>query len=410
MKEHKIEKTKLGNGVMLVNIIAPDFPLSIVSAWFRAGSRYDPIGKEGLAHFFEHVLLTRTEKTPNRQDLLARTAKLGIYFNAFTSVETAHYHCTQLPEHTYEALDILLEGLSFPVIEESDINREKSIILDEESRNRNNPQDYLWRLRNKALWPEDRVSHGFYGNKESINSISLSDINNFKDQYYTANNCTFVVIGSENIEKLKERIEKGLVLPNAPLQEQKEQVTASTNLTEIRDTEDITVGIYYPTVSIQEEKETKTLALLKEYLADHFISRLISRLRVESDYTYWVDGDSDHFSDRGFIGFNFTCNPSRLDSALKIVDEEIDKIKSGNMPSELLASIKEAHISRVVRNSLWPNYLLSWYGWPACLGGKISTITEYLDDIRKVSALDLEQAAKKYLIAENRALVKIGRN
>lgn len=410
----KIESTEINDLNKLVNVQIAGLPFSIASVWLKAGSRNDPEGKEGLAHFFEHLLMTKTIDYPDRISRLKHMASLGMDFNAFTSHEHANYHLTTSPENINKAMNLLVDGLHNSIITSEDTEHEKNIILDEESRNRNNPSDYLWRLRQKSLWPDGPLGKDFFGNESTISSITLDDVLAFKKNFYDQGEKVWIIIGDHSRSAVEEKIRSFLVDETVPQQPKDKYVTESVLLSEPRNTfhkdksEDIAVGVYYRTTSISNEKDVIRLNLLRELLSDNWTSRLTERMRIKENITYWVNGQTDNFSDNGFVGFTFSTKKELVGKSLNIIEEEIASLQKGDISDELIRQTKEVYISRLIQNHLTPNSLLWWYGPPAISNVSILDLSTYVTEVNNVTKEDLQEMASKYLIAKNRSIVTIG--
>ena len=207
---HKIESIKLQNGARLINISVENLPISIVSAWFRAGSRFDPIGKEGLAHLLEHLYIKRTKNHPDYFERLKKLESLGIDSNAFTTYETVHFYHTQQKEETYASLDLLLDVLNDYILIDDDIENEKKTVLNEMAENKLNPNEFIWNLSNQGLWKNSSMGRNFFGNEESINSIELGDLEKFIEKYYVHDNLVFVIVGNEKTINLQKYLNTNL--------------------------------------------------------------------------------------------------------------------------------------------------------------------------------------------------------
>lgn len=411
-QKHKIQEVKLSSGAKLFNIVVPDFSVSVVSAWFRAGSRFDPVGKEGLAHFFEHLMMIRTDKYPDRRSRIKALESKGISFNAFTTNELSYYYQTQLPDQLYDSLDFLIDGLSNSQIDKSDVKREKAIILNEESQNRSNPADYIWRLGRQGLWPDSDFGRDFFGDQKTINNVSISDIIDFKDRYYVADNLVFVVVGSEPIGQIKKYIEKKY----QPTTHQKHSydsensVMADTKKINIekRDTDQLVVSINYRTTSIVNLKEMVVLDFIKNYMASTWISRLIDRLRIQKNLTYWVEGNSEYFSDRGYLGFDFSIDPKKVNQALKISFEEIEKLRTISISKKDLVDHKTSYKSSLIRRFTDPYEIMWWYGHVATLNGQAITLDEYIKLLDSLTSSDIRSVSNKFLVSQNLSLSFVG--
>lgn len=407
---HSFDLISLDSGARLLNVYAPNLPLSVVSVWFKAGARFDPVGKEGLSHFFEHLLMTRTEKYPERKDRMKALSSNGIDFNAYTTSEMAYYFNIQLAKDTEKSLSLLMDGLNSTIFKEEDLENEKGIILDEESRNRNNPSEYIWRISRQALWPKSKLARGFFGNQETISSINLKDIKSFFESFYRSDNALFVVVGQEDTEKIKKQIEKEYKPTGKGVKFKKESFLNPQLLNvEHRDIDQVIVSISYRTSEASNTKDNTVLNFIKTYLANSWTSRLIERLRMDQDITYWVSGETDNLSDTGLLSFNFSTKPEKVQTALDVIFEEIEKIKNGLIKTDYFESTKKIYSFFIVRNnSMDPADILWWYGSAATAGEEIVTVSQYINKINAVTANDVQEIANKYLKKENLSVSMIG--
>lgn len=400
----------LDSGARILNVYAPNLPLSVVSVWFKAGARFDPFGKEGLAHFFEHILMTRTEKYSDRKERMKRLSLNGIDFGAYTTNETAHYFNMQLGKDTEKSLSLLIDGLNNTIFKEEYLEIEKGIILDEESRNRNDPNEYIWRISQQALWPKSNLGRGFFGDQKTISSITIKDIKNFFHSLYKSDNAIFVVVGQEDTEKIKEQIEREYQPIGKGVKFEKE-IFLSPQLLNIehRDIDQIVVSVNYRTSAASNTEDNTVLNFIKTYLANSWTSMLTERLRMEQDITYWVSGVTDNFSDTGFLRFNFSTKPEKVQTALDIIFEEIEKIKNGKIKAEYFEATKKIYSFFLARNnSIDPADILWWYGYAATVGEEILTVSQYTNKVNVMTPNDVQEIANKYLKKENLSVSMIG--
>ena len=73
-----------------------------------SGSRDEAKGKEGLAHFIEHVLFKGTRKR-NAYQVLNRLDIVGGELNAYTSKEETCVHASMLHAHFERAVELITD-------------------------------------------------------------------------------------------------------------------------------------------------------------------------------------------------------------------------------------------------------------------------------------------------------------
>ena len=409
----KLKLCTLENGVRLLTVSIKEFPLSISSFWIRAGSRKDPKDKTGLAHFFEHLLLTRTKKNLDRQARLVEIEKMGLFFNAYASLETANYYYIHPLDKTRQALKFLIDGFTASIVGSKDLEEERQVILDEERRNRNNPSSYIWRAANYGLWPKSKMGSSFFGDKQSIKAISLNDFKNFYNKYYVPANTVFVLLNPNRKDLNKYR----KIIEDIPSQTTKvikhlDILGKKKGLVfEQREIDYFQLSLSFLTCSRLNINDCIILDFIKSYLASGWISKLISRLRIENKYTYWVSGDNLNLEDTGYLRFSLSTDVSNVEKVLKIFEEEIIALKTKSISSYVLEWHKNKYQSDLIRNSLDPEFLLSWYGLDiSVINQKPIIINEHLNAIKKIKPADLMHVARKYLNRENFSLTLLGPN
>lgn len=408
---HIITQSELPCGARLVFVAADDLPLSAVSVWFRAGSRFDPAGQEGLSHFFEHLLMARTDRFLDRKERLRSIESHSIASNAFTNYEAAYYHHIQPVSETLFSLDLLLDGLVSSRFDEEDVARERAVILDEASRNHDDPGQYLWQLSSRGLWPDSPFARDFFGNRTSLGAIALGDIRSFYAAHYGVSQAVFVVIGPralmaavrERLEQLPASSRRPLITPASALERPLGVVKD-----ERQTLQQVTIGLNYQAPPIGDFDGTIVFDLIRSYLASGWASKLVEKTRIERDLTYWVNGVSEHFSDRGYLRFECSSDQERVPETLDIMTGEIEKLSREAVTEEALTLHKNMARATLLRYALDPGNLLWFYGWPAVLGGKVLPINEYANRLQAVTPDDIRQVAGEWLVPEKRSVALIG--
>ena len=408
---HTLHEYKLSSGAKLLYVSAPLFPLSVTSVWVRAGSRFDPVGQEGLSHFFEHLLMSKTKRFPEKILKVRALESKGIDYNAFTNYETACYYHIQDQSRLSESLELLLDGLNNSIFNETDVEREKNVILDESLRNFNDPAQYIWQLSSRGLWPDSALARNFFGDKTSLDRVKLGDIVAFQKKFYTPQNTTFVVVGSDDSgETIKEFIDKyfhaevksfahkEMVQWNLPKKfvfEEREGLTQ------------VTVGINYQLPFMQDLKQEVVADYLRSYFASGWSSRLIEKMRIETGVTYWVNGVLENFADTGYLRFEFSTDTNSLEKSLEKALAEIEALKQG-VDLQTFETTKKSLELSLKRYYLDPKNLMWFYGWNFSLEKTPHTLKQYQDALAAIETQDLVEAAQDIFQESKRSIAFIG--
>ena len=152
----------------------------------------------GIAHFLEHKLFERE----NSEDIMAAFTKLGADSNAFTSFTNTSY-LFSTSDNVAECLDLLDELVTcFNVTEES-VEREKDIIQQEREMYQDDPDSCLFFKTLANLYPATPLASDIVGTEDSIEDISLEDLRDNFDEFYTPVNSQIFLVGNFDLELIQ---------------------------------------------------------------------------------------------------------------------------------------------------------------------------------------------------------------
>ena len=179
----------------------------------NAGGVLDPDGKEGSAHFLEHMLFNGTERfSKNELDQVLRDfgTDFGPDLNAYTSPdETVYILDFQLddPGALDLAFTVLSEWASAATILPEDVEEERGIILDEY---RLRDESASGRISNflDEIYYRGTVYEGMLigGSEESNSTVTAADLREFYDAWYRPDNMAVVVVGDLPVTQLEELV------------------------------------------------------------------------------------------------------------------------------------------------------------------------------------------------------------
>ena len=254
------------------------------------------------------------------------------------------------------------------------------------------------------------MGSSFFGNQETIETITKNDLLDFYNTHYQPQNAIFLLINSlENVGGQLKKLEKVKTL-NSKTIVGKDNLSERKNI--IFDKKDLNysqIALSFLTTNGLNEKDQLILDLIKNYLASGWMSRLVMRLRVQEKLTYWVSSHSDRFNDTGFIRFTTSLDKGKMAIMLKIFEKEIILLKSETIQNEILDQHKNKYKNDILRSTLDINFLNWWYGSDfIAFGKKPLLINEYTEKILRVTPEQIQEVANKYFRKENFSLAIIG--
>ena len=137
-------------GVRIVTEEIQEAQAACIGIWIGAGSAYEEPNQAGISHFIEHMMFKGTQMRSARQ-IAVDVDDIGASINAFTGKEATCYHIKALTEHLPVAVDILLDMLCDSVFDSLEINKERSVILEEMQMLLDTPDDYIIDLLSQTI-------------------------------------------------------------------------------------------------------------------------------------------------------------------------------------------------------------------------------------------------------------------
>lgn len=191
----------------------PWSPCVHIGIGIKKGSMSDPEGKEGLAHFLEHMAFTSSPLFLNQKELWKFRKRFTLdTLNARTGFWYTEYTAKCLPTHFTKTLTGIFDMVFRPLLQESDISRERRIIIQEAwDRLRNKKYEkYLkaWLHNTQPNLPTKRM-YTAIGWPETVAKITRNDLSGWHKKNYHRGNMYILLAGNistKNIDVLRNLI------------------------------------------------------------------------------------------------------------------------------------------------------------------------------------------------------------
>lgn len=193
----------LANELTVLIISDPETDKSGVAMNVFVGCLEDPVDREGMAHYLEHMLFLGTEKYPNQSEYMDYLSKNSGTFNAYTDLMETNYFF-EVANHAFDGgLDRFAQFFIAPLFTESCSEREMNAVNSEHLLYFK--QD-VWRefqlLRHSAKKGNPLNKFGV-GSLETLNHPNIrDDLIKFFNKYYSSNQMKMVIYSNESIDHL----------------------------------------------------------------------------------------------------------------------------------------------------------------------------------------------------------------
>lgn len=286
----------LENGLDVLLISDPDADKAAASLNVAVGSGNDPTGREGLAHFLEHMLFLGTEKYPDPGEYQQFIRSHGGTHNAFTAFQDTNYFFDIQAQHLEPALDRFAQQFAAPLFTADLVDRERNAVHSEYSASLKEDGRRYFSVRKAISNPDHAFSQFSVGNLITLDNTDdrplRDDLIEFWENEYSANLMTLAVYGPQSLDELEAMVRPRFsVIENRNLEVRehpqplfdKDALPARLQVQTIKDIKQL--QLVFPIPSQQEHYRTKPLHYVASLLGHEGPGSLFDVLKRKG----WVE-------------------------------------------------------------------------------------------------------------------------
>jgi len=389
----------------------PGMRSASISFFFTVGSRYESNTNEGISHFIEHMLFKGSQKYPSARLISEAIEGVGGVFNASTGKELTNYSARVPGEHLPAVMDVLADMVRHSFFDPIEIEKERSVIIEELSSTHDDPQEWVGLLIDEAMWPRLPLGRDDAGCVETVAQIQRHQMMRYLDEYYRPNSLIISVAGNIDPGQIHE-ITKRLfgdwephehtqwtecippldALPIVLVEKETEQANLCLG----------TLGIAY------SSPDYYTLMLINAILGDGMSSRLFQTIREEQGLAYDIGSYFNSYAETGNFVVSAGVDPSQVEPAIRAIVRELTRLCTTPVPADELDRIKAYIRGTMLLGLEGTSQVASWLGSQESLRGKILDIDEIIAQIEIVTTQDIQRVAQTCFAPQWRRLALIG--
>jgi predicted Zn-dependent peptidase len=173
LDEH-LYRTEAENGVTVLSELFPGVRSVAVGIWVTSASAHERPAKMGVSHLLEHMVFKGTERRSARDIAIELEARGGA-LDAYTSRDYTSFQARVLDEELPQALDVLTDVVRNPVLRSADLDLERKVVLEEISLVEDTPDDLVFELHARTMWPDHPYGYSILGTRESVSGLQSEE-------------------------------------------------------------------------------------------------------------------------------------------------------------------------------------------------------------------------------------------
>lgn len=402
------KKTRLENGVRIVTEEIPHVRSVTIGFWVRSGSRDEDPTNNGISHLIEHLLFKGTT-TRTARDIAEQIDAAGGQLNAFTSKEHTCYYARVLDGHLPMATEILADMLLNSTIMESELEKEKGVILEEIKMYEDSPDELVHDLFAEAVLHPHPLGQSVLGRAEIIERITRDAILEHMNRHYTPEKIVVSVAGNvahedvvaevrRHFEKLNGQGDRYTHIPAVP---KRARVIRPKETEQVH----LVVGGYGVE---RHDPDRFALYVLDTALGGGMSSRLFQELREERGLVYSTYSYHSSFHEAGIFAIYAGTSPKHVDTVLEIIHQQCREVARKGIGGEELRRAKEQIKGNLMLSLESTANRMSRIGKAELFEEELLTPDELMARIDAVTHEDTMRVAARVLNGDTLSLTAIG--
>ena len=340
-----VRRTVLASGVRILSESVPGARSSTIGFWVAVGSRDEEPDTFGSTHFLEHLLFKGTP-TRSALDIAISFDAVGGEHNAMTAKEYTCYYAKVQDRDLAMAIDVLADMFTSSVIDPTEFETERQVILEELAMADDDPADVTSERFFEAVLGDHALGRPIGGNSKTIESVTRAAVFTHYQNNYRAQDLVITVAGAVDHDVLVAAASEALNRGGWDLNMAAAPVARRDPSTDIIDRGSPLVLVKRPieqaniiagVVGIDASVDRRfTLSVLNAILGGGMSSRLFQEVREKRGLAYSIYSFSPSYSDTGVFGIYAGCAPAKVAQVTHLMLGEFERLASGGVTDEEL--------------------------------------------------------------------------
>lgn len=406
---------ELPNGMVVFMLEDHTLPIVNVSALVRAGARWEPANKAGLAAITGSVMRTGGTKTRGGDELDEELDRLGAVVETYVGGDSGGGFVSVLKEDTDRGLNILADVLRNPKFPDDKIELAKIAQRAAIARRNDDPQSIAFREFSRVIYGKDSP-YGHITEYKTIKAIDRDDLVNFHKEFFQPENVILGVWGDFSAGEMRGKIERAFgtwqrgghakpAVPDVEAGARERRGIYFINKEDVNQSWVLVGGL----AGKRNDPDFYALTVMSSVLGGGFASRLFSHVRSQQGLAYavWSNWGAGWDVPGTFMAVGGTKSETTV-QMLNSIRTEIQTLASGGATDDEVSRAKDAILKgfafefdstgKIIGRIMAYEY----YGYPA------DYLQNYMDNIRKVTKEDVQRVARQSLVNDKFITVVLG--
>ncbi len=392
----------LKNGIKVATYNLPQLKSVHLRIATKSGSIVDDPGKDGVAHFMEHMLVQGTPSYPNVEELSGFIESLAGSYGAHTDSLTVNFNITVPVTHLDDAVKLASEVFFEPLFPEVALEKERRAVQNEIGQR----MDSLWYkisefLRTTRYIKGHRLTRELAGELDTIAKLTKEDLVAYWEKYFHPKNTYIILTGDmpSNIKDVLEDYFDQKSVKNFPGFPKMSNKDLSKRGIFIRhdNLQTIYVDLTFPALILESDRDLRIMQNLCFVILGRLRnSRLFKLLRYQRGLVYGVSSGSSTYPNLGYGYISSEVSAENLDEVVELIAKELANFTENGPTEEEVEFAKNYLSNQWLMSFDHPSSIAGWIEGDLVWEDMIMLPEESIKAIKKIKATDLKDLMQNY--------------
>ena len=402
-----VDVTKLPSGLTIVTDTMPHLETAALGVWAGVGGRDEKPNEHGISHLLEHMAFKGTTRRSSRE-IVEEIEAVGGDLNAGTSTETTAYYARVMKADVPLALDVLSDILANPSFVPDELEREKSVIVQEIGAAQDTPDDVVFEHLNELCFPDQPIGRSLLGTAKTLKTFDRDMLRGYLSTHYRGPDMVVAAAGAVDHKRVVEDVTQKFASFDATPAPKPQTAMFGQGGSRVvhRDLEQAHLTLALEGVP-QSDLSLFSLQVFTNTLGGGMSSRLFQEVREKRGLCYSIYTFHAPYADTGFFGLYTGTDPADAPEMMEVIVDVINdavetltEAEIARAKAQMKAGLLMALESCSSRAEQLARHILA-YGRPL-------TVEELVARIDAVSVESTRNAAHALLSRSRPAVVALG--
>jgi predicted Zn-dependent peptidase len=310
----------LESGLRVATHAMPDLQTAAVGLFAEVGSRDEPGALNGIAHLFEHMVFKGAGGRSARE-ISEAIEEVGGDLNAATERDATSFTASVMAEHVPLAIELISDMVLRPHFADSDLEREKEVVLQELAEARDTPSDMVFDQLWSAAFGGEGLGRSILGEEATIGVVSVADLCHWRNTHYRGEGVALVAAGRVDHDQLVDLAARHFAAlpPGRKAPHEVAEFVGGTSFGR-HPTEQAQLTLGYPAPS-DRDLDYYAARLFSDIVGSGASSRLFQQVREDRGLAYSVSSTLHPYADTGLFYIYAATSRSQAPAALQLIEE-----------------------------------------------------------------------------------------